>query len=148
MLIRVSMYLVINHSVFTEYPWLKEKTNATDIRIKGISNMFVHRIAEAIHYNTDILLASSYLSPFVVTVYSSYNYITKYLTDGVDIFGNSISASVGNFIYKENTKDQIDIMNQLLSLYQVFAIFFVSVCFLTINPFISLWIGEKYIINI
>ena len=147
MVLRTFSYIVINHSVFKEYPWLREKTINNDIKIKGINNMFVHRIAEAIHYNTDILLASSFLSPFVVTIYSSYNYITKYLTDGVDILGNSISASVGNFIYKEKNDDQITILNQLLSLYLVIAIFFCVVCYISINSFISLWIGEKYIID-
>lgn len=146
-ILRVLSYLIINHLVFKEYPWLKEKVLDNNVKIKGVNNMFLHRIAEAIHYNTDILLASSYLTPFTVTVYSSYNYITKYLTDGVDIVGNSISASVGNFIYKEKNEEQIKILNELLALYFAMAIFFSVVCFVTINPFISLWIGDKYIMN-
>ena len=146
-ILRTLSYLIINRRVFSDYPWLKDKVNDSNIKIKGINNMFVHRIAEAIHYNTDILLASSFLTPFVVTVYSSYNYITKYLTDGVDILGNSISASVGNVIYKEKSEDKIKILNELLSFYLLLAVFFCSVCFITIDSFIVLWIGKRYIIN-
>lgn len=146
-ILRTLSYLFVNYRVFKDYPWLKEKINDTDIKIKGVNNMFVHRIAEAIHYNTDILLASSFLSPFIVTVYSSYNYITKYLTDGVDILGNSISASVGNVIYKEKNDDRIKILEELLSFYLFLAVFFCTVCFITIDSFIVLWIGKRYIIT-
>ena len=146
--VRTCSYLIINRQVFKEYPWLKDKCKTSDIKIKGINDMFVHRIAEAIHYNTDIILASSFLSPLIVTMYSSYNYITKYLTDGIDIVGNSLSASVGNVIYKETDEDKVKILDELLVLYLVFAVFFCSVCYITIDSFISLWIGKKYLISI
>lgn len=147
-ILRTGSYLVINRQVFKEYPWLKDKFKTSNIKIKGVNDMFVHRIAEAIHYNTDIVLASSFLSPLIVTIYSSYNYITKYLTDGIDIVGNSLSASVGNVIYKETDDDKIKILDELLVMYLVFAIFFCSVCYITIDSFISLWIGKKYLISV
>lgn len=146
-LLRTLSYVFINRKVFKQYPWLKEKSNKNMVKIKGINNMFVHRIAEAIHYNTDIILVSSFLKPLVVTIYSSYNYITKYLTDGVDIVGNSMSASVGNVIYKEDNESKVKILDELLILYLVFAVFFCSACFILINSFIKLWIGSKYIID-
>ncbi len=147
MLLRYLTYVFINKRVFKEYPWLRDKIAKTDVKIKGVNNMFIHRIAEAVHYNTDIILTSSFLSPFLVTIYSSYNYITKYLTDGIDLIGNSISSSVGNVVYKENREENKRILDELLVIYLVFATFLSVVTYIMINSFINLWIGEKYIFS-
>lgn len=145
---RFLCYYLINKKVYKEYSFLKEKyAGNEDIKIKGIDNMFAHRMTEAVHNNTDIILASKFLTPEVVNIYANNNYIIKYLNESVDMIGSSISASVGNVIYEEKKDNQIKILSEIIAFYFALAVLISALCFTVINPFIRLWVGEKYILN-
>ncbi len=145
-IMRFLTYLVTDHKVFKEYPWLKGDTSKV-IPIKGISNMLWHRISEAIHYNTDIIISSSFLSPFFVTVYSSYNYITKYLTDATDMVITSMSSSFGNVLYKEDRNNVIRIFEELNIFFFFIAAFLSTMVMILSNSFVNVWIGGRYCIS-
>lgn len=145
--IRLIMYYFANKKIYKEYPYLKNKINDKPEKIKGIGYMYYHKIAGAVYNNIDILLISSKLSSFNVTVYSSYNYICRYINDIVYMFGNSIMASLGNVLYGESKEKSYDIFEELNSFF-MFIASFCSICFyLLINNFIKLWIGIEYSLN-
>lgn len=144
--IRFLTYYITNKKIYKEYPWLNNKPTEK-IKIKGINNMLWHRVSEAIHYNTDIIITSSFLSPLYVTIYASYNYITKYLTDGVDMVGSSVSSSFGNVIYKENKNNMLNIFEELNMMFLFLASFLATMSYILCNSFVTFWLGSKYIIN-
>lgn len=146
-LTRFLSYYVTNKKIFKEYDWLKNKPTENK-KIEGVGNVFWHRISEAIHYNTDIIITSSFLSPLLVTIYSSYNYITKYLTDIVDMIGTAIAPSFGNSIYKDEKNNMIKIFEEINTFYLFLASFLSIMVYILSNSFVAnVWLEKKYLIN-
>ncbi|MDD2518925.1 MAG: hypothetical protein PHG18_03460, partial [Bacilli bacterium] len=146
-IIRYISYYFINKKIFIEYPWLNKNQEYEDIEITGIKNILYHKISGAVYSNTDILLVSAFLSPLMVTIYSSYNYIIKFINDSISILSGSIISSFGNVIYKENDRDKLIIFEELNILFLFCATFFSIVLYFSINNFVSLWIGPDKTIN-
>ena len=146
-LTRFLTYFVTNKKIFKEYPWLKNKPT-NKVSLKGVANLFWHRISEAIHYNTDIIITSSFLSPLLVTIYSSYNYLTKYLTDMIDMLSSAISPSFGNSLYKDEKSNMMMLFEEMNVSFLFMASFLSSMVFVLGNSFVSaVWLGEKYLLN-
>ena len=146
-LTRFLTYFVTNQKVFKEYPWLKDKPTKK-VDLKGVYNLFWHRISEAIHFNTDIIITSSFLSPLLVTIYSSYNYITKYLTDIIDMVVTSISPSFGNSLYKDEKSNMMKLFEEMNISFLFMASFISIMIYVLGNSFVSkVWLGEKYLIG-
>lgn len=144
---RFLTYFVTNKKIYKEYPWLKNKST-NKVSLKGIGNVFWHRISEAIHYNTDIIITSSFLSPLLVTIYSSYNYITKYLTDVIDMVAGSISPSFGNSLYKDEKENMLKIFEEVNVAFLFMAGFLSTMVFVLGNSFVgNVWLGKKYVID-
>lgn len=144
---RIIMYYFVNKKIYKQYPWLKDCKEVKPEKIKGIGYMYYHKIAGAVYNNTDLLLISSKLSVFQVTMYSSYNYICKYISDFVYMFGNSLMASLGNVIYKETGKKSLEIFNEINSFFLFIATFFATNVYLLADSFITNWIGPQYTVN-
>lgn len=141
---RFLTYLITNKRIFKEYPWLNDKPKEIT-KLKGVSNIFWLRISEAVHFNTDIIITSSFLTPLLVTIYSSYNYLTKYLTDMTDMVGNAITPSFGNSIYKDEKQNMIRIFEQINITFLYIAAFASSMVFILGNAFVkNIWLTSKY----
>lgn len=145
-IIRFLSFYYSNRKIFKEYPWLLNTKEVEDIKIKGIDNIFFHKISGSVYNNTDILLISSFLSPLMVTIYASYNYIVKFIGDLISILSGSIISSFGNVVYKENDKDKLTIFEELNSLFMFCAMFFTIAIYFTIDSFVVLWIGSDKLI--
>lgn len=144
-IIRFFSYYTANKITFKQYPWLQ--TVNSNIKISGMGNVLYHKISGTVFSNTDILIISTFLSPLEVTIYSSYNYIIKFINDIVYMFASSITASMGNVIYKENMNKQIDIFEKINSIFIFMAMTFSIILYWSINSFVSLWIGADKIIS-
>lgn len=140
-------YEITNRKIYEEYPYLKNKPTK-DVSLKGVTNMLWHRISEAIHYNTDIIITSSFLSPVMVAIYSSYNYITKYLTEFIDMIASAITPSLGNSIYSDKLDNTRKIFEELNILFLFLSSFLSIMVYVLSSPFVSkVWLSEKYVIS-
>lgn len=146
-LIRFIMYNHMNKKVFNDYPWLKTIKDNKKIKIKGIKDMMAIKLAGVANENTDIILISAFLTPLQVTIYASYNYIIKFLNDLAYMIYSSILASFGNVINKEKQEYSIKVFEEINFLFLIIAIIFSTMTFSSINSFIGLWIGKKFIVN-
>lgn len=63
------------------------------------------------------------------------------------MFASSITASMGNVLYKDNTEKQINIFEKINSIFIFLAMIFSISLYWSINGFIKLWIGADKIIN-
>lgn len=146
-IIRLVMYYCVNLKIYKEYPYLKDVKINNPPKIRGIGYMYYHKIAGAVYNNTDILLISSTLNPFYVTMYSSYNYICKYINDVIYMLGNSLTASLGNVLYSEKDKTSFDIFEEINSMFLFFGAFFTINVYILSDNFIGIWIGKEYTTN-
>lgn len=145
--VRIIMYKFVNKKVFKEYPWLHSVDNSAVPKISGIGYMYFHKIAGAVYNNTDILLISAKMNPTLVTIYSTYNYIIRYLTDVIYMVGSAISASLGNVIYKEKSEKSFKIFEEINIFFLFCSSFFTTNVYLLADNFISSWLGHEYIIS-
>lgn len=147
-LLRIVMYKFVNKKIYREFPWLHSLNEGEVPKIRGIGYMFFHKIAGAVYSNTDILLISSKMNPFLVTVYSSYNYVIRYITDVIYMIGSAISASFGNVIYKEKSQESFKIFEELNIFFLFCSCFFSINVYLLADSFVGkIWLGQEYIMT-
>lgn len=146
--VRFVTNVLINKKIFKEYTWLEFNNKYSKEKLKGMRHIINQKISGLIFNNTDTLLVSSFLKPQKVIIYTSYNYVTKYLCDLAYMISSSISSSLGNVFYSEKNKVQYQIFNEVNIMFYFIASIFSILFILLINPFISLWVGSKYYIGI
>lgn len=145
--IRTVSYYFTNRRIFKEYSWLKSVPKEDCIKIKGMQNVFSHKIAGAVYSNTDILLISSFLTTTAVTIYSSYNFIIKFMDDLSYMCASSIAPSMGNVMVKEKLSQKRNIFEEINILFLSLAMCISITLYSVISPFIKIWLGENYILD-
>lgn len=120
----------------------------TKIKDKSISqnlkNLFWHKIAGVIVFNTDLILISKFISLEIVGIYASYQMIIQMIMMFVNIVLNVLKPKIGKFISK-NTKDTIFYYWKDLNILCLFASIFFSFCsYKLINQFITLWLEKDF----
>ena len=124
------------------------KTEIKDKSItKNLKNLFWHKIAELIVFNTDLILISKFISLEIVGIYASYQMIIQMIMTIINIVLNVLRPKIGKFI-AENNKEKIFNYWRHLNILSLFSsILFSSCTYKLINDFIILWLGEKFILS-
>ena len=145
--------VVLNITIYREYPYLREKCRVTpDIRqkyprvITMIKQLFVHRLGTFAALQSIPIFIYAYTSLRTVALYGNYMIISNSLQALLVALFTSITASVGNMIAEGDRTLILKIFKELLAS-RFFLVAFCSLCmFILADPFISLWIGNEYIL--
>lgn len=157
LLIKISMRILENIAISIVadkmYPYLKEKnvsklekTVFNDI-VKKIKALFFHKIAGFLVNGTDNILISSFFGLKDVGLFTNYSLILNSCSMLVGQIFTSLTASVGNLLVVENNKTtyktfkRIQFINFILAIIVSMGILIVS------KPFITVWLGNKYIMS-
>lgn len=143
--------IAISRKADKMFPYLKENrcekldNDSKKSIYKNILAMLCHKLGGIIVTGTDNLLISKFIGVYWVGIYSNYvliiNTIQSLIMQGI----NSLSASIGNLTAVESNQKSYDIFKKLLFINFVIAILFSTVLSVTINPFISIWLGNEYL---
>lgn len=157
LVIQIICTLVSNISISLKvnklYPYLRGGTEVklgkeykTDL-FKKLRAMSYHNIGSVVVLGTDNLLISSLVGVYWVGLYSNYLMIISIIRNIIGQFYNSIIASIGNLTASEDVDKSYNIFNKLFFLnYWIYS--FASICLFTLyNPFITLWLGDKYLLD-
>lgn len=145
--------IALNMMVEKNFAYIKHKTCPyKDLKIKyksiiiKIKQIFFHKICGFVLTQTSPLIIYAYLSLSVVTLYMNYVLITTGITQLLNAVFNSMTNSIGNLVAENNRNHIINVFYEIFSLrFYVASICCVAVLILS-KPFISLWIGNQYII--
>lgn len=144
----------ISYKADKMYPYLKEykdeKVSLEKIaRIKDdVKSLTIYKISGTMLDGTDNIIISSFLSVDLVGLLSNYTLIVSSINMLLSQVVSSVTASVGNFIVKEDRNRCEELLYNLTFVQFVFYGFsFVSLACL-LNPFITLWVGKKYLFNL
>ncbi len=145
--------IYISHVANKLYPFIKEKTNEhitledkNDIK-KNISALFIYKVGNVISNGTDNIVISKALGLVIVGFYNNYLLIVNSLTNIMNQVFNAITSSIGNLVVTtdENRSKEV-YMNLNFMNFWLYAL--CGICLLVlINPFIIIWLGEKYIFS-
>lgn len=115
--------------------------------IKDISAMFSHNIGTFVVYSTDNLIISKFIGIIEVGLYSNYTIILTAVSTFLNLIFDSLTASIGNLMHSESKEKSYDIFRNVFFA-TCWLVGFCAVClYVLYNPFITLWIGEKYIFH-
>ena len=113
---------------------------------KNLKNLFWHKIAGLVVYNTDLILISKFISLEIVGIYASYQMIIQMIMTIINIVLNVLKPKIGKFI-AENNKEKIYNYWKKLDILLLFCSILFSFCtYKLIDDFIILWIGKNFVL--
>ena len=152
-LFRVVENVIINIIANRLYPYLKddqvkplEQSIQKDI-FKKIKALFFHQIGSFVINGTDNIIISRYLGIAVVGLYSNYYMIINAVRTVTKQIISATTPSVGNLLVTESKDKQYSVFKKIR-----FANFWIAcfcgVCiYVLMEPFITIWIGNEYILD-
>ncbi len=120
-----------------------DKETRADI-LKNVKAVFISKIGNTLVNNTDNMIIVKYVGLIESGFYSNYKLVINGIFGITSTCFNALSGSIGNLLAtetKEKSKEIFDTLN-----YACYWIIAFSTCsfFVLLNPFISIWLGEKY----
>lgn len=135
-----------------KYPYLNgsDQLNPNEKKaiFKNIGSGFLYKLSSVLLNSTDNTLISIILSTEVVGRYSNYGLLFSRLSMFVNILFSSLSGSVGNLIVTGNKEHRYNIFNIIQSISFIISSITSICCFILINDFISIWLGNKFVFGI
>ncbi len=133
------------------YPYIKGNEQLGDGEKKKIlgdvKNIFAGKVSTVIVTSTDNILISAMVALSVVGVYSNYAMLIGYIQAFLTQFTTATQASIGNMVATESKEHSYDIMKKLTVIIYLILSFCCVSFFVLLNPFITLWIGEGFLLS-
>ncbi len=124
------------------------KTKIKDKSItNNLKNLFWHKVAGLIVFNTDLILISKFISLEIVGIYASYQMIIQMIMTIINIALNVIRPKIGKFIAENNKENIFSYWKSLNILFLWISIIFSLCIYELMGNFINLWLGEKFILS-
>ena len=135
------------------YPFLKDKKSErlTNKEKKTLFNkvkaLTIHKIGDVSVHQTDNIIVSAFVSTKKVGLLSNYNLIISTVSSCINILFNSITGSLGNMVATETKEYQYKVFKQYRFIGFWFYGFTAIALAILMTPFITLWIGDKMIVD-
>lgn len=136
-----------------QFPFLKNKCEETLSKdekkevTKDIKALAIYKIGNTLQVSASSIVTSILLGTVSVGLLSCYRLIT---TNVDRIFGQVFEAmkpSVGNLAVSESEEHQHLVFKRICFLAFLCGNFIATTIFLVINPFVEIWIGKEYLLN-
>ena len=150
----VLIVFVINAVLKKEYPWLHQS------RVKGkelldkyyhlivmTKQLFVHKLAQFIIEQTTPLIIYAFVSLTMVTYYANYMMLIGYTVTLMNVVFEGMGASIGNLVAEKQHRHTLEVFWELFTSRLWIAALACFALYLSIVPFISLWIGSQYLLS-
>lgn len=146
--------IILNWKIDKTYPWLackpgqgKELNKKYPSVIKSVKQIVVHRLKDFLLMQSDQILVFAFVSLKYVAYYGNYTLLTtKILTLFTSVMG-SADAGIGNLVAENNRDKSLQVYWELLSFRHWLSGMIIAILYFTIPPFISIWLGEEYVLS-
>ena len=135
------------------YPYLKEKNinklekEDTEKIKKNVVAMIGHKIGGIIVGGTDNIILSKFVGLVEVGIYSNYYLIINAMQTLFSQVINALTPSIGHLLVEEDYNKNYAVFKKI-NFINFWITTFSGICILNlIDPFITLWIGEKYLLG-
>ncbi|MGX7041322.1 lipopolysaccharide biosynthesis protein [Leuconostoc lactis] len=161
MLLYVTLLLVstlvtnvwISRKVLSDYPFLRElpikgevDRESKEILIKNTVGGLSNKLGTIVVFASDNILLSIFVNLSMVGLYSNYTLIINSITSLVQKVVGTLTASIG-FVSIENPNKGVGIFHKLNFNMLTISFFVAPQLFILLRPFITLWLGEKYVLS-
>lgn len=146
--------IILNWKINKEYPWLHTdiksgKTlimNYPEVIIKS-KQIFIHKIKDLLLRRSDELFVYVFVSLKMVAYYGNYTMLVNKLTLLMNLVLDGVSAGIGNLVAEGNKRNTMKVFWELMSIRYIIAGGMCYTLFFLTSPFISLWLGNEYVLN-
>lgn len=135
------------------YPYLKDKKlsmitseEKKDV-FQKIKALFFHKVAGFVVSGTDNIIISAYLGVKMVGLYSNYLLIITAVTTILNQVFTSLTASVGNLLVTSAKEKNYVVFRRIRFLNYFISSFCTVSIIILMQPFISIFFGEKYLLS-
>ena len=143
--------IIINIYVDKNYPYINEKSKniakeeKQDLfnRIKAI---FLQKISFVINKGIDSITISFFLGIAAVGYYTNYNLIATALSGIIFQIVSALCASVGSLLTENDSEKSYAVYKKINMLNSFLTSVIIAGFIAAIQPFISLWLGEDYLL--
>lgn len=136
------------------YPWLviNQKTTNSIIKanpgiIKKVKQMSFHKLGNFVSSGTDQILIFAFISIETVAFFGNYELIFGRLLQLFNTAFAGTAAGIGNLVAENNKKNIDRVFWEMMALRFYICGVSIMVLYYVTEPFISLWLGEKYILD-
>lgn len=144
---------VLNWRINVTYPWLKTEVSRGKELLKvhnqvlvKTKQLFIHKIGTFVQYQTVPFLTYAICNLEIVAYYGNYTIITDKLSQLSNTFMESLGASVGNLVAEGEKNKILNVFWELQNMRYFIGGVFSFAIYVLIDPFISIWLGEKYLL--
>lgn len=134
------------------YPFIKLPSPPTKIDTntikENIKAVFIYKIGVVLMNNTDNILISILIGTVYVGYYSNYSLLVTTVMTVVGIIIQSLFSSLGNMNASGDMVKSYKFFNGLVLFFHWLSAFCALSFLLVFNDFITVWIGEKYLLDI
>lgn len=113
--------------------------------LKNVKNLIGHRFGDVIIGSVDNIVISVVLGLSSLAIYNNYYYVVTAVAGIIEIFRNSILASIGNSFLVESKEKILKIFYNLSLFIFWISGWFSILYFCLIQNFMFLWVGSSYI---
>ncbi|QBP42007.1 sugar translocase [Paenisporosarcina antarctica] len=135
------------------YPYLKkykkERLESSEKKNiwTNVKALVIYKLGSTVMHGMDNIIIAAYIGIATVGKLSNYTLILGSIEIVVSQFINAITASVGNFVAKESVERK-EFLLKVITFSNFIIYGFSFVCLVSLlNPFIELWIGNDYILE-
>lgn len=146
--------IILNWKINKEYPWLHTNKHKGKFLLKkypGIltntKQIFIHKIKDVILMRSDELFVFMFVSLKMVAYYGNYTLIVSRIGQVFSAMLDSINAGIGNLIAEGNKDKIMQIFWEMLTIRHFVAGFLCFATYHFVEPLISVWLGEQYILD-
>ncbi len=146
--------VVLNWKINREYPWLKTDKSLGRQLLKQYPDVlgktrqiFIHKIKDFVLTKSDELFVFLFVSLRMVAYYGNYAMIVSKISLLFTVVLNSVNAGVGNLVAEGNKELEDKVFWELTALRQAVGGVICYGLLMLMEPFISIWLGEKYVLD-
>ncbi len=146
--------VILNWKIKEIYPWLSSDVRQGKALLKkypkilqNTKQLFVHKVGSVAYSQVTPFLVYAFASLQTVSYYGNYTLITSKISSLLQNFMGGAAASVGNLIAEGEKTKIVKVYWELTSIYFIFTGIAVFAIYHLLPPFISLWLGEEYIMS-
>lgn len=146
--------VILNWKINKVYPWLKSdiKSGKSMLKqypeiIKYTKQLFIHKIAGFVQFQTNPFIIYAYTSLSLVAAYGNYMMIINNLLNFVNKFLGSTEAAIGNMVASRDAKKIFLVFRELTAVRYFIAGIEVFGLYVFSSSFISLWVGKEFVLS-
>jgi O-antigen/teichoic acid export membrane protein len=146
--------IILNWKINKEYPWLKVDKKEGRALLKDYpeiitktKQVFIHKIKDFVLTKSDELFVFLFVSLEMVAIYGNYMIIFSKIRLFFHSITESFGASVGNLVAEGEKRHMLRIFWEYTTIQHTIAAIICFSLYNFIEPFISHWLGVKYVMD-